>query len=432
MSELALPPVEIGLVVYNGAAHLEEAVESILNQSFGAFHLRIYDNASDDGTAEIAASFARRDPRVRVHRHASNIGAIPNFLFAAREARSEYFAWAAHDDVREPEFLDRLHAALSAAPQAALACCEVRDMQPDGTRLDVRTDTLGLRSTTGGASHEALTAAQRLRMFFGRGPGTPICGLFRRSALVAALGDLPALRRTDGRLGIAWDIQFLAAYFRRHHICFVEQPLLNFRRGGHSHRFEAYGGLAGYLREAGRFAAGLSRASRGAEGDAMDRFCARLGRWSFTARYLAGAPMRRALGHYASQSWPRAAAAFGSWRWRTSQPMRALATRAKRLPGGATIALFGAGKHTRRALPALKRIFRRQQIIAVIDDHALPGSDLGGIPVVRPDVLIEMRPNILVVSSDAYEEPLARRAASVAPAQTTVWRIYQERIAEGG
>ena len=49
--------VSIGLPVYNGAQFLEEAINSILCQSFIDFELIISDNASSDQTRQICESF---------------------------------------------------------------------------------------------------------------------------------------------------------------------------------------------------------------------------------------------------------------------------------------------------------------------------------------------------------------------------------------
>ena len=46
-------PLSIALPVYNGENYLDDAIRSILGQSFGAFELIICGNASTDGTEAI-------------------------------------------------------------------------------------------------------------------------------------------------------------------------------------------------------------------------------------------------------------------------------------------------------------------------------------------------------------------------------------------
>ena len=48
--------ISVILPVYNGARYLERAVSSVLRQTYDNFELIIADDASDDGTDEIARS----------------------------------------------------------------------------------------------------------------------------------------------------------------------------------------------------------------------------------------------------------------------------------------------------------------------------------------------------------------------------------------
>jgi glycosyltransferase involved in cell wall biosynthesis len=104
--------VSIGLPVYNGENFLEEAVDSLLAQSFTDLELILSDNASSDRTEEICRAYADRDRRVRYFRNETNVGAAPNYNRTFALATGEYFKWAAHDDVCRPEFLRRCVRAL--------------------------------------------------------------------------------------------------------------------------------------------------------------------------------------------------------------------------------------------------------------------------------------------------------------------------------
>lgn len=105
----------VGLPVYNGAAHLERAVESLLSQTMDDFELIISDNGSQDHSVEIARSYGN-DPRVRVISHPINRGVSWNFEYVFRQASGTYFAWAAADDSWHPRFLERCVAALEGSP----------------------------------------------------------------------------------------------------------------------------------------------------------------------------------------------------------------------------------------------------------------------------------------------------------------------------
>ena len=101
-----MPTVSIGLPVFNGEQYLEQAINSILGQTFGDLELVISDNASTDSTTDIIRSFADRDARVRWSRFEDNRGAAPNYNHVFEQANGRYFKWAAHDDILKPEFIE--------------------------------------------------------------------------------------------------------------------------------------------------------------------------------------------------------------------------------------------------------------------------------------------------------------------------------------
>ena len=103
-----LPRVSIGLPVYNGGSFLDEALKSLLGQTFTDFELIISDNASTDATADIVARHEALDSRIRYFRQPENIGAHENFLFVLSKARAELFMWASHDDIWEENWLEVL------------------------------------------------------------------------------------------------------------------------------------------------------------------------------------------------------------------------------------------------------------------------------------------------------------------------------------
>jgi glycosyltransferase involved in cell wall biosynthesis len=104
----ARPTVSVVLPVLNGAAHLTEAIGSILAQSFDDLELIVADDGSDDASREIAAGFTARDGRVRLIALARD----PATLSGARAdnaaqslARGEFIARMDQDDVAEPQRL---------------------------------------------------------------------------------------------------------------------------------------------------------------------------------------------------------------------------------------------------------------------------------------------------------------------------------------
>ncbi len=129
------PLVSIGLPVYNGEPFLEQAINSLLRQTFENFELVISDNASTDRTAAICESHAQRDPRIRYVRQTTNIGAMANFRYVLDQARGRWFMWAAGDDFWDPKWIERLHSRLARGDcQAAVG--QVRHVDETSRLID--------------------------------------------------------------------------------------------------------------------------------------------------------------------------------------------------------------------------------------------------------------------------------------------------------
>ncbi len=89
--------------------------------------------------------------------------------------------------------------------------------------------------------------------------------------------------------------------------------------------------------------------------------------------------------------------------------------------GAARVAVFGAGDHTRRAARAFELGL---PIVGIIDDH--PSRDaMLGVPVVRTnDAADTLRPDAVVLSSDAWEAALWAKAAPLRAAGVRVLALY--------
>jgi glycosyltransferase involved in cell wall biosynthesis len=136
MSSNSTPRLSIGLPVYNGDNFLEQALDSILAQTFGDFELIISDNASTDRTEAICRAYAARDGRIRYFRNSENLGASANFNRVLTLSSGEYFKWAAHDDLHQPDFLLKCIQILDRDSSVVLAY--TRAITIDGNRKPIR------------------------------------------------------------------------------------------------------------------------------------------------------------------------------------------------------------------------------------------------------------------------------------------------------
>ena len=104
----SFPFVSIGMPVYNGECYINQAITSLLTQSYGNFELIISDNASNDNTEVICRNLELQDYRIRYIRHSENRGPAFNFNFVLNESVGEYFMWAASDDIWDINWIETL------------------------------------------------------------------------------------------------------------------------------------------------------------------------------------------------------------------------------------------------------------------------------------------------------------------------------------
>ncbi len=126
MSRVNRPRVTVVMPVHDGAPYLRPAVESILAQTYRDLELLVLDDGSEDESAAIVASY--RDPRVRLHRRAANLGVVATLNEGLELASTEYVARMDADDVSHPERLARQVAFLDQHPDVAVLGTAVKDI----------------------------------------------------------------------------------------------------------------------------------------------------------------------------------------------------------------------------------------------------------------------------------------------------------------
>lgn len=174
------PVVSVGLPVFNGENFLALAIESVLAQRFGDLELIICDNASSDGTRDIAERYARMDARVRYVRNPANLGAAPNYNRAFALSRGRYMKWLAHDDLIAPDYLTETVAVLEARPELVLCNTSVEIIDEVGRVIGAYASVLD--------QADRPSAVERFSVFVLQPhTGVDIFGVIRRSALVESV-----------------------------------------------------------------------------------------------------------------------------------------------------------------------------------------------------------------------------------------------------
>lgn len=172
------PTVSVIMPVYNGEKLVREAIDSVLRQTLRDLELVIIDDGSTDTSADIAASIAQKDPRVRVIRNGSNLGVAQSLNKGLEAARGELIARADADDICLPGRLEKQVSFMLAHPEVGVCGCRMRS------------------NRTGGViSYPQDDASIRAEMLF-RNPIAHPAVIFKKSAVVLAggydAGSVPA------------------------------------------------------------------------------------------------------------------------------------------------------------------------------------------------------------------------------------------------
>ena len=106
--------------VYNGLPYLQEAIESVLSQTFADFEFLIVDDASTDKSVACIRSY--KDSRIRLVPNERNLGQTGSLNKGLQLAQGIYIARLDQDDVCLPERLRRQVAFLQHKPDVVALC----------------------------------------------------------------------------------------------------------------------------------------------------------------------------------------------------------------------------------------------------------------------------------------------------------------------
>ena len=106
-----LPDISVCIPAYNCERYIDQAIESVLGQTFDDFELVIVDDCSSDKTATVVEKYD--DPRIRFFENKSNLGMQGNWNKAVSKARGKNIKVLCNDDLLYSSCLERQHAIFS-------------------------------------------------------------------------------------------------------------------------------------------------------------------------------------------------------------------------------------------------------------------------------------------------------------------------------
>jgi glycosyltransferase involved in cell wall biosynthesis len=185
-SKSNLPLVSILMPTHNRPDYAEDALKSILAQSWDNLEIVISDNSDDELTAQRFAPYIAANPNIRYLR-SPGLTALENFENVYRASTGEFVNYLMDDDLYHPTKIERMMGCMLARPNIGLVTsfrqlidAEGRFMAPiTGTERLFESDTV-----IGGASLGDMILTNGQNMI-----GEPTTAMFRRSAVGPKFGN---------------------------------------------------------------------------------------------------------------------------------------------------------------------------------------------------------------------------------------------------
>ncbi len=176
------PPIAVVVIVaFNAGEHLQRCLDALERQTRADWEAVVWDNASSDG----AVDRLKTGPRVRIVKHAENLGFAAANNRAAALSRAPFIVTLNPDAFPEPDWLERLIAAAERYGVQSVASLQLSDDDPGV--LDGAGDCMSIAGVAwrgGYGRSRALAPAVPVQVF----AACAAAALYRRDAFEAVAG----------------------------------------------------------------------------------------------------------------------------------------------------------------------------------------------------------------------------------------------------
>jgi len=218
--------VSICIPTYNGAAFLDDCLNSAKAQTHSDLEILVLDDCSSDDTLAVAERHARQDPRIKVSLNSCNLGLVGNWNRSIEMARGEWVKFLFQDDLLHPHCVEMLLAEGMAQGRPLVACD--RDFLFDESIGDELREIYAYNRlrineflAPGRGASAAQYAAHIARLLQSNHVGEPTVTLIHRRAFadfglfcadLAQICDVEYWARVAGQAGIAYLPDTLATF----------------------------------------------------------------------------------------------------------------------------------------------------------------------------------------------------------------------------
>lgn len=211
------PLVSVIIPTYNRAHTISQAIDSVLNQTYGNLEIIVIDDGSTDNTKEILAPYGQKI----TYLSQSNCGVSSARNAGIQQARGEYVAFLDSDDLWYPQKLEKQIEAIQRNKEYALCLTDIEYVDDAGSHI--RFSSLC----------KAIPYNGYLFTYLLQGSGT--CSYV--TTILVKKGVFTTVGLFDESLNTAEDIDMLLRITSRYQAALVDEPLvkyIKYRREGDS------------------------------------------------------------------------------------------------------------------------------------------------------------------------------------------------------
>lgn len=132
------PLVSVVIPVYNGQDYIEEAINSVLAQTYPNLEIIVVDDGSTDNTPHLLKKYTAQEKIILLsHQNRQNMGVSHSRKLAVTSAKGEYIAFLDADDIFLPQKITVQLEALKQDPEIVLCHSNIQPFSPTGHYPDV-------------------------------------------------------------------------------------------------------------------------------------------------------------------------------------------------------------------------------------------------------------------------------------------------------
>lgn len=130
--------ISVVIPVYNGEKYLEEAIRSVLQQTFQNFELIVVNDGSTDRTKEIIEKYINLDKRVRAINNEKNLKLPGSLNEGFRAAQGRYYTWTSDDNIFLPNAFKEMFEYLEKNVEIGMVYCDYASVDENGKRTGTK------------------------------------------------------------------------------------------------------------------------------------------------------------------------------------------------------------------------------------------------------------------------------------------------------